>query len=105
VVAVEEAHRFRVQSMSEVFGGAAAALDRAASEIAGANMPPPAKNKRKLFNGIGKLLGGTVMGIGNALVAAGSIVAPNPATGAIAIASGATAIASILAGIGDLRGE
>lgn len=58
--------------------------------------------KRKIFNGIGKLLGGVVAGGGNVLIAAGTIVAPNPATAYGAIASGAAAIATILAGVGDL---
>jgi hypothetical protein len=63
------------------------------------------KTKRKLFNGIGKILGGSVAGIGNALMATGTIVAPNPATAYGAIASAGIAISGIFAGIGDLRGE
>lgn len=63
------------------------------------------KNKRKLFNGIGKILGGSVAGIGNALMATGTIMAPNPATAYGAIASAGIAVSGIFAGIGDLRGE
>ncbi len=88
---------------SRVLEEAAEAMRRAVEKLSTPAEAP--KKKRKLFNGIGKLLGGSVMGIGNALVATGTILAPNPATGSIAIASGAGAIASILAGVGDLRGE
>lgn len=61
--------------------------------------------KRKIFNGIGKVLGGTIAGVGNALMATGTILAPNPATAAGAIASAAVAVPAIMCGIGDLRGE
>lgn len=67
--------------------------------------PETAPKKRKLFNGIGKILGGSIGGIGNALMAAGTILAPNPATAAGAIASAAVSIPAIFSGIGDLRGE
>ena len=80
---------------------AAAAVARAADRATG---QAPEK-RRKLCNGIGKVLAGAAMGIGNALVAAGAVVAPNPAIGATVIASGATAIGTIMAGVGDLRGE
>ena len=65
----------------------------------------PSKPKRKLFNGIGKILAGTVTTAGNLLLLTGSVVAPNPATAYGVIASSALAIASIGQGIGDLRGE
>jgi hypothetical protein len=65
----------------------------------------PQKKKRKIFNGIGKLLGGSAAGIGNVLLLTGSIVAPNPATLYAAIASGGIAVSTLFAGIGDLRGE
>ena len=63
------------------------------------------KKKRKIFNGIGELLGGSAAGIGNILLLTGSIVAPNPATLYAAIASGGIAVSTLFAGIGDLRGE
>ncbi len=63
------------------------------------------KTKRKLFNGIGKILGGSVAGIGNALMATGTIMLPNPATAYGAIASAGIAVSGIFSGIGDLRGE
>jgi hypothetical protein len=63
----------------------------------------PSKKKRKIFNGIGKILGGAVAGVGNTMIAAGAIVVP--AAGAAAIASAGLAITSICGGIGDLRGE
>jgi hypothetical protein len=63
------------------------------------------KKKRKLFNGIGKILAGTIAGAGNLLLAAGTIVAPNPATAYGVIASSALAVGGICQGIGDLRGE
>jgi hypothetical protein len=61
--------------------------------------------KRKLFNGIGKILAGTVTGAGNLLLATGTILAPNPATAYGVIASSALAVGGICQGIGDLRGE
>jgi hypothetical protein len=61
--------------------------------------------KRKLFNGLGKILAGAVTGAGNVLLACGTIVAPNPATAYGLIASSALAIGSVCQGIGDLRGE
>jgi hypothetical protein len=63
----------------------------------------PTKKKRKILNGIGKILGGAVAGTGNTLIAMGTMIVP--AAGAAAIASGGLAISSILAGLGDLRGE
>ncbi|MGB7136638.1 MAG: hypothetical protein WBD46_15205 [Acidobacteriaceae bacterium] len=63
------------------------------------------EKKRKIFNGIGKLLAGTVTAAGNLLLATGTIIAPNPATAYGVIGSSAIAVASICQGIGDLRGE
>ena len=63
------------------------------------------KKKRKILTGIGKVLGGSVAGLGNVLLLTGSIAAPNPATAAGAIASGALAVTTIFGGLGDLRGE
>lgn len=37
------------------------------------------KKKRKIFNGIGKILSGGILGAGNVLLGTGGIVAPNPA--------------------------
>jgi hypothetical protein len=114
-VAVDHAHRWTAEkryfpcpppmrSAISLLESAAETLREAADKIPEAAAETP-KKKRKLFNGIGKILGGTVMGVGNALAAAGTIAAPNPATGSIAIASGAAALTSILAGVGDLTGE
>jgi hypothetical protein len=61
--------------------------------------------KRKILNGIGKILGGAIAGAGNVLLLCGTIVAPNPATGYGAIASSAIAVAGVFQGAGDLRGE
>ncbi len=93
----------KVVTPSQALQSGAIALDKAADELA--RGPEQPAKKRKLFNGIGKLLAGSVMGLGNALVATGAILSPNPAIGSVAIASGAAAVGSILAGIGDLRGE
>ena len=51
----------------------------------------PAK-KRKLFNGIGKILAGAVTAAGNLLLATGTLIAPNPATAYGVIGSSAPAI-------------
>jgi hypothetical protein len=67
--------------------------------------PLPPRKKRKILNGIGKLLGGAAAGIGNVALVASTLTAPNPATGAAAIASGGVAVSSFFAGLGDLRGE
>jgi hypothetical protein len=96
---------------STVLEQAPEALRRAASLLRSAREPsPPVREvappkKRKIFNGIGKILSGAVAGAGNVLLAGGTIVAPNPATGYGAIASSAIAVGSIFQGIGDLRGE
>jgi hypothetical protein len=75
--------------------------------LAGLSTPkgPKESKKRKILNGIGKVLGGAVLGIGNVLLATGTVVAPNPATAYLSLGSGATAVASLLTGMGDLRGE
>ena len=88
---------------------ASKALNEAAARLQ--NIPPSPPNlptspkKNKLFNGIGKVLGGSITGIGNAMMATGTILAPNPATAAGTIASAAVAVSAILTGVGDLRGE
>jgi hypothetical protein len=91
-------------SASEIAHSAQVELNMAAKDLEAARSFEP-KKKRKIFNGIGKILGGAVAGAGNLLIATGTIVAPNPATAAMAIASGAVAVTSIFTGIGDLRGE
>lgn len=63
------------------------------------------QKKKKLFNGIGKILAGTVTAAGNLLLVTGTIIAPNPATAYGVIGSSAIAVGSICQGIGDLRGE
>jgi hypothetical protein len=63
------------------------------------------KKRRKILNGVGKVLTGSILGVGNILVGAGSIISPNPAVAAGVIASGALAVGSICQGLGDLRGE
>ena len=74
------------------------------SESSNVEMPRPAI-KRKIFSGIGKILAGTVTGLGNTLLGLGTVVAPNPATAYGVIASAAIAVGSVCQGIGDLRGE
>ena len=61
--------------------------------------------KKKIFNGIGKILAGTVTAAGNLLLATGTVIAPNPATAYGVIGSSALAVGSICQGMGDLRGE
>lgn len=61
--------------------------------------------KKKIFNGIGKILAGAVTAAGNLLLATGTVIAPNPATAYGVIASSAVAVGSMCQGIGDLRGE
>lgn len=66
---------------------------------------PEDKKKRKVLNGVGKILSGGVLGAGNILLGCGGIVAPNPAIASGVIASCAVAVGSICQGAGDLRGE
>jgi hypothetical protein len=63
------------------------------------------KKKRKILNGIGKVLAGAITGAGNLLLASGTVVAPNPATGYAVIGSSALAVGYFFQGLGDLRGE
>jgi hypothetical protein len=83
---------------------AAEEVDRLPSQIT-QPVPQPERKKRKLFNGIGKLLSGMVTGGSNILLAAGTFIAPNPATAYLAMGSSAVAILYMGQGIGDLRGE
>jgi hypothetical protein len=104
-VAVERAHMLARGSMlpSDVVAEAANALGGAQRISA---MPiPEKKKKRKILNGIGKLLGGAAAGVGNVLLATGTLVAPNPATGYAVVASGGLAVSTFFAELGDLRGE
>jgi len=78
-------------------------LEKAMSDSAKDREAQP--KKRKILNGIGKILGGAIAGAGNVLLLFGTIVAPNPATGYGAIASSAIAVAGVMQGAGDLRGE
>jgi hypothetical protein len=82
-------------------------LERAASMLDNLAGTPPSDvpKRRKLFNGIGKILAGAATGVGNTLLACGTIAVPNPATAYAVIGSSAIAIGSICQGIGDLRGE
>jgi len=89
----------QLREAAEIFKAAVEKLEVKADE----NTSQP--KKRKIFNGIGKVLGGSIAGLGNALMATGTSLAPNPATAAGAIASAAVAVPAILCGIGDLRGE
>jgi hypothetical protein len=104
-VAVEQAHNMdQYQSEpSRVLVDAKQALSIAIQVFQ--QPPTPEKKKRKILNGIGKILGGAVAGVGNVLLATGTIIAPNPATAAAAIASGGLAVSSMFAGLGDLHGE
>ena len=61
--------------------------------------------KRKIFNGLGKIFGGCIAGIGNSLMITGTIIAPSPATAYGAIVSAGVGVSSLLSGIGDIRGE
>jgi hypothetical protein len=61
--------------------------------------------KRKILNGVGKILSGGILGTGNVLLGLGGIVAPNPAIAYGVIGSCAVAVASVCQGAGDLRGE
>jgi hypothetical protein len=63
------------------------------------------RRKRKLFNGVGNLLMGLATAGGNALLVAGILAAPNPATGYAAIGSAAVAVGAVFKGLVDLRGE
>jgi hypothetical protein len=108
-VAIDQARVLanRTELPSEVVGRASEALSRAAQLLPAWGIPaaPEERKKRKILNGIGKILGGAIAGVGNALLVAGTIAAPNPATASGAIASGGIALSSLFAGMGDLRGE
>lgn len=90
---------------SEIVREAESALHLAAAKLENAAVPQPANKKRKLFSGIGKLLGGTITAAGNLLLATGTLVGPNPATAYLVIGSSAIAVASIGEGVELLRGD
>jgi hypothetical protein len=98
------ARQYPNESPSQVARQGVDTLQQSASELRMQQLPSPAR-KRKLFNGIGKILGGAVMGAGNVLLACGTFIAPNPATAYTALGSAAVGIGSIFQGIGDIRGE
>jgi hypothetical protein len=107
VLAVHRAHALALTNKlpSDIVEEAAQALQTALQSLRPTAGLVPAKKKRKILNGIGKLLCGAVTGMGNVLLATGTLVAPNPATAYGAIASGGIAIGSFFAGLGDLKGE
>jgi hypothetical protein len=88
---------------SEVFAGADSTTKHSI-EIVLKSSPDEItpKKKRKILNGIGKVLGGSVTGLGNVLLLTGALTAPNPGG---ALASSAVAVTLIFTGLGDLRGE
>jgi hypothetical protein len=94
-----------VRKASDLSPEMADRLQRASKEFDQPSAAAVQPKKRKLLNGIGKILGGAIAGTGNVLLLAGTVIAPNPATGYGAIASSALAVAGILQGAGDLRGE
>jgi hypothetical protein len=103
-IAVNTAAKVGSHVPSAIVNEAAAALEQTLPILTRPLLEPPPK-KRKLLNGIGKLLGGAVAGVGNALLLTGTLAAPNPAIGYAAVASGGLAVSTFLAGLGDLRGE
>src|SRR5580700_465710 len=88
-------------ALQTVIDDAEPALHRAADVLAAE--PQEGMKKRKLFNGIGKILGGTIAAAGNVLLATG-MVTFGPGFAAAAIASSGLAISGISQGIGDLLG-
>ena len=89
---------------SEIAISAQLELDRAVGQLDTLADSSP-KKKKKIFNGIGKVLAGAVTGAGNLLLATGTVVAPNPATAYAIIGSSALAVGYFFQGLGDLRGE
>ena len=106
-VAIHQAHALASTDKmpSDVAEEAAQALQTVLQTLQSPTSVFPPKKKRKVLNGIGKLLGGATVGIGNVLLLVGTVTAPNPATGYGAIGCGGIAVASFFAGLGDLRGE
>ena len=85
--AVDQAHKMATHGIqpSNVIAETTVALNDAITRLKTV-APQEQKKKRKIFNGIGKILGGSAAGIGNVLLLTGSIIAPNPATIYAAIA-------------------
>lgn len=106
-LAVHQAHALALSKKlpSDIAEEAARTLPTVLKDLKSPPPEMPAKKKRKILNGIGKLLGGAVAGIGNVLLVTGTLAAPNPATGYAAIASGGIAVSSFFAGLGDIKGE
>jgi hypothetical protein len=104
-----DAARGQLRPPSQVAEEAKEALSQASQQmtsfVPGTAYMPVGKKKRKLFNGIGKILGGSITAAGNILLVTGTVLAPNPATAYGAIASSAVAVTAMFQGIGDLRGE
>ena len=90
------------RTSSSVFREADGLLTRSGADLKRQDTP---RRKRKVCDGIGNLLLGVATAGGNALLGAGTIVAPNPATGYAVISSTAVAVGAIFKGLGDLRGE
>lgn len=76
---------------------------QAAPNASAENQQP--KKRRKIFNGVGKILSGVVAGTGNVLIGAGAIPASGGTAAAAVIASASVSVGVIMQGIGDLRGE
>lgn len=84
---------------------AAGKLPVAAKSADDPDLPSTPAKKRKMFNGIGKILTGVVGGTGNVLIGTGTIVVSGGATAAAVFGSAAASIGFLMQGIGDLRGE
>jgi hypothetical protein len=86
---------------------AEAALLDAANQLrlAAEQLSVPPRKRRKLLNGIGKIVGGAGLGVANVLMLHGVFLASSPALGATALGSCTAAFGSVMAGMGDLRGE
>jgi hypothetical protein len=95
------------ESPSEALERAPRRLGEIGEEMQQETLPPEDRQpkRRKILNGVGKLLGGLIVLGGNTLLVKGTIWAPNPATGSAAIASAGVGVTSVLTGLGDLRGE
>jgi hypothetical protein len=93
------------EAPSKIFEEAVRALKNEGEQLKTNQVDVAPRNKRKMFNGIGNLLMGLATAGGNALLLAGTVVAPNPATGYAAIGSAAVAVGAVFKGLGDLRGE
>lgn len=85
------------------YGASGPAKKQASSN--GSGTPSTSAKKRKIFNGIGRILTGVVGGTGNVLIGVGTIPVSGGASAAAVIASAAAALGFLMQGIGDLRGE